>query len=246
LLDLYEPVSRDRPLPVIVWIHGGSWAGGSKDFCPLAYIATQSVAVVSINYRLSDVAPFPAQIHDCKAAIRWLRANSGKYQLDPDHIGVFGASAGGHLAALLGTTEGVKELEGDGGNPTFSSRVQAVCAFYPPTDLDRVMTNPRDRATSTSAVARFLGGSLEQHRDVAALANPNRYVTPSSAPFFILHGSADTLVPIRHSELLTEALRAKGVEVIFEVALGKGHGIAAPPGVAPKIIDFFQRHLGVR
>src|SRR5581483_2136216 len=139
-LDLYIPVKHDRPLPAIVWIHGGSWSSGSRDFCPLAYIATQNVAVASIDYRLSNVAPFPAQLHDCKAAIRWLRGNAGKYQLDPDHIGVFGVSAGGHLAALLGTTADVKELEGDGGNPGLSSRVQAVCSFYPPTDLDRVMT----------------------------------------------------------------------------------------------------------
>jgi len=115
-LDLYLPARSDRPLPVLVWVHGGAWLGGSKENCPAVPLVARGYAVASINYRLSQHATFPAQIEDCKAAIRWLRAHAGKYHLDAGHIGAWGASAGGHLVALLGTSGGVKELEGQGGN----------------------------------------------------------------------------------------------------------------------------------
>ena len=116
-LDLYLPEKAEGQLPLVVWIHGGAWQAGSKDGCPAVYLTAKGYAVASINYHLSQHAVFPAQIEDCKAAIRWLRANAAKYHLDADHIGVWGASAGGHLVAMLGTTGNVKELEGKGGNP---------------------------------------------------------------------------------------------------------------------------------
>ncbi|HKB42657.1 MAG TPA: alpha/beta hydrolase, partial [Gemmataceae bacterium] len=125
-LDLYIPEKADAPLPVVVWIHGGGWRAGSKDRCPITWLAGKGYLVASINYRLLQHGEFPAQIEDCKAAIRWLRANAKKYNLDPDRIGVMGASAGGHLVALLGTSGHVKDLEGKGGNAEQSSRVQAV------------------------------------------------------------------------------------------------------------------------
>ena len=123
-------------------------------------MAAHNVAVVSINYRLSSVAPFPAALYDCKGAVRWLRANAEKYNLDADHIGLGGVSAGGHLAALMGTTANIPELEGDvGGNLNYSSRVQAVCAFYPPTDLDVLVTNKLSRTDPHTDIAKFLGGA---------------------------------------------------------------------------------------
>ena len=134
-LDLYLPEKVKGRLPVVVWIHGGAWMEGSKDDCPAVPFAAEGCAVASINYRLSQHAIFPAQIQDCKAAIRWLRANADKYHLDPDHIGVWGASAGGHLVALLGTTAAVKEFEGRGGNLDQSSRVQCVLDWYGPSEL---------------------------------------------------------------------------------------------------------------
>jgi acetyl esterase/lipase len=115
-LDLYLPEKAEGRLPVVIWIHGGAWRGGSKDGGPAVPLSAKGYAVASINYRFSQHAVFPAQIEDCKAAVRWLRANAATYQLDPDHIGVWGASAGGHLVALLGTTAGVKDLEGTRGN----------------------------------------------------------------------------------------------------------------------------------
>ncbi|HEV3142992.1 MAG TPA: alpha/beta hydrolase, partial [Gemmataceae bacterium] len=136
-LDLYLPKS-DGPNPLIVWVHGGAWWAGSKDggIAPLPLLE-KGYAIASINYRYSKQAIFPAQIEDCKAAVRFLRANAKKYHLDSDHVGVIGASAGGHLVALLGTTGDVKELEGDGLNKEFSSRVQAVVDVFGPADLTK-------------------------------------------------------------------------------------------------------------
>ncbi len=125
-LDLYLPQKAEGQLPLIVWIHGGAWQAGSKNGCPAVSFVGKGYAVASINYRLSQHAVFPAQIEDCKAAIRWLRAQAKKYHLAPDHVGVWGASAGGHLVALLGTSGNVKEFEGEGGNLDQSSRVQCV------------------------------------------------------------------------------------------------------------------------
>ncbi len=134
-LDLYLPEKADGPLPVIVWVHGGGWQKGSKDNSPGIFLAAKGFAVASVGYRLSQHALFPAQIEDCKAAIRWLRANAKKYNFDPDHVGAWGGSAGGHLVALLGTTGGMKELEGKDGNLDQSSKVQCVLDWYGPTDF---------------------------------------------------------------------------------------------------------------
>jgi acetyl esterase/lipase len=134
-LDLYLPPAGDRPTPVIVWVHGGGWAGGSKARTPASRMVQAGFAVAAINYRLSQHAIFPAQIHDCKAAIRWLRAHAAEYRLDPKHIGVWGSSAGGHLVALMGTSNGVADLEGQLGHPEQSSDIQAVVDWFGPTDF---------------------------------------------------------------------------------------------------------------
>ena len=245
-LDLYLPEKPAGKLPVIVWIHGGSWKSGSKDFCPIVFMARKNLAIVSIDYRLSTVAAYPAQLHDCKGAIRWLRARADEYQLDPDRIGLFGASAGGHLAALLATTGGVQQLEGDvGGHLEYSSDVQAVCAFYPPTDLDKLVTNPDWRRSPNSDIGRLLGGALDANLQKAATANPINYITRKTAPIFLLHGDRDTLVPISQSEILYAVLQKAGVASEFAIVKGKGHGIIAPPDVAPRIYHFYQRHLRI-
>ncbi len=170
-LDLYIPEKPDTPLPVIVWIHGGGWMNGSKDGGgPALPFVGKGYAVASINYRLSQHAPFPAQIEDCKAAIRWLRANAGTYNLDPHHIGVWGASAGGHLVALLGTSGDVKDLEGSEGSPDQSSRVQAVVDFFGPTDMTKM--GGRHNAPN-SPEARLLGGPVQENKDKAAPPTPS-------------------------------------------------------------------------
>ncbi|MFO1486848.1 MAG: alpha/beta hydrolase [Verrucomicrobiota bacterium] len=244
-LDLYRPKHIQRKLPVIIWLYGGGWRMGSKTICPLASYAAEQVAIVSIDYRLDDVAVFPAQIHDCKGAVRWLRANADRFNLDADHLGVFGISAGGHLAALLGTTEGNSEMEGTvGGNLGFSSKVQGVCAFYPPTDLNRLVATPKQRNDAGHPVAMLIGGPVASHADAANFASPIFYVSSNAAPFFLLHGGADRLVPPEQSQLLHEALLRVGVESHLAIIPNKGHGIFAPPEVAREIRGFFVRQLG--
>jgi acetyl esterase/lipase len=241
-LDLYLPEKAEGPLPLIVWIHGGGWQAGSKDRCPAVPFVAKGYAVASINYRLSQHAKFPAQIEDCKAAIRWLRANARKYHLDPDHVGVWGASAGGHLVALLGTSGGAKELEGKEGNLDQSSRVQAVVDWFGPTDLTK-MGGGHNRPNS--AEARLLGGPVQENKEKAAVANPITYVSKDSAPFLIVHGDEDKTVPYSQSEMLAEALKKAGVEVTLVPIKGAGHGGPAFSGreVIKSINEFFDKHL---
>jgi acetyl esterase/lipase len=221
-LDLYLPEKPKGPLPVIVWVHGGAWLAGSKDGGgPALPFVQQGFAMASINYRLSQHAQFPAQIEDCKAAIRWLRANARTYDLDPDHIGVWGASAGGHLVALLGTSGGVKELEGNGGPLDRSSRVQAVIDWFGPTDFTK-MGGSHDGPNSPEA--RLLGGPVQENKEKAARANPITYVSHDDPPFLIMHGDQDPTVPFNQSELLAGALRGAGVDVSFHPVKGAGHG----------------------
>ena len=207
-------------------------------------MAAQNLAIVSIDYRLDNVAPFPAQLFDCKGAVRWLRANADKFNLDANHIGIFGASAGGHLALLLATTADNPKLKGHvGGNLNFSSRVQCVCAFYPPTDLNRLVSNPQFRSNPNSDVAKLIGGAVAQNVDKAICASPLTYVDKNYAPIFLMHGSTDDLVPLEQSQIFYDAILKAGVEAHLEIIPGKGHGIIAPPTVAKEIYAFFNRHL---
>lgn len=242
-LDLYRPKDAEGPLPVIVWVHGGAWFGGSKDGGgPALLFAARGYAVASLNYRLSQHARFPAQIEDCKAAIRWLRANARTYNLDPDRFGAWGASAGGHLVALLGTSGDVPDLEGDLGIKGPSSRVQAVVDWFGPTDLTR-MGGSHDRPDSPES--RLLGGPVQANRDRAARANPITYVSKDDPPFLILHGDRDATVPFGQSELLRDALEAAGVETTFRPIEGAGHGGPAFTSQQNRraVEDFFDRHL---
>jgi acetyl esterase/lipase len=250
-LDLYLPGKPGGPWPVIVWIHGGGWQAGSKDNPggALPYVA-RGYAVASINYRLSQHATYPAQIEDCKAAIRWLRASARTYNLDPEHIGAWGASAGGHLAALLGTTGGVKELEGQGGNAEHSSRVQAVVDFFGPTDFLQMDAHATQGARikhdpASSPESRLIGGAIQENVEKVKRANPEHYVTKDAPPFFIAHGEEDPLVPWHQSELLFEALKQAGVDVTFQKIPGAGHGGRefAAEKLQAEIQEFFDKHL---
>ena len=246
-LDLYRPADVSGPLPVIVFIHGGGWNRGRKERCPAVRIVDAGYAVASIDYRLTTVAPFPAQIEDCKAAVRWLRANASKYNLDPDRIGVWGFSAGGHLAALLGTSGGVPELEGGGDNLNVSSRVQAVLAVSAPVDFLRLyhdaLTTPTEKTPKVLAAIRMLmGGPIEEHKTTAIQASPLHYVSKDDPPFLIIHGEEDPTVPVIQCQLLSEALKRAGVETTLEIASGRGHG-AGGPKFDPLIKSFFDKHL---
>jgi len=241
-LDLYLPERVDGRRPVIVWIHGGAWQTGSKDHCPAMRFAVKGYAVASVNYRLSQHAVFPAQIEDCKAAIRWLRANADKYDLDPDHIGAWGASAGGHLVAMLGTAGGVKRLEGQGGNLDRSSRVQCVVDWFGPSNL---LTMGGWHDNPDSPEARLIGGPVGENQEKARQASPLTYAGKDSAPFLIMHGDQDHIVPPGQSEALAEALKKAGVVVTLQIVAGNGHG--GPGFTSPEnrklIEDFFDKHL---
>jgi acetyl esterase/lipase len=244
-LDLYLPATGTN-LPLIVWIHGGGWMEGSKEKPPGLKFLTHGFALASVNYRLSQDAVFPAQLIDCKAAIRWLRAHAAEKGIDPQHIGVWGASAGGHLVALLGTTGGVKEFD-QGENLDVSSRVQAVCDWFGPTDLTRFTNSPSDtkRDQPDSPFARLIGGTIAQNIEKAQRANPIRYISKDDPPFLIMHGDQDPLVPLEQSQLLNNALQKAGVPVSFDIVPGGGHGGEAFTRQEERLLlyDFFVKNL---
>ena len=245
LLDLYLPKKKtEKRLPVIMWVHGGAWIAGSKKRCPVRMVE-KGYVVASINYRLSTVAAFPAQIHDCKAAVRWLRANTAKYGLDPKRIGVWGGSAGGHLVALLGTTAGNKELEGTvGGNLQYSSTVQAVCDWFGPADLLTIYPPfmKKELDSTTSVIAKLLGGSINDKKDNAVLASPANHVSKNDCPFLIMHGDKDMIVPLSQSQQLYEKLKSASVSAKLHIVKGGGHGFGGTE--IDKIVDeFFDKHL---
>jgi acetyl esterase/lipase len=234
-LDLYIPDGATAPLPVIVWVHGGGWAIGSKELMATDYqlrYPRNGYALVSINYRLTNQAIFPAQIHDSKAAIRWLRANAAQYNLDPTRIGVWGSSAGGHLVALLGTSNDVIDVEGIvGTNLQYSSRVQAVVDWFGPTDFLQM---------DTQAIAQGCGGS--NHNDIGSpesvlvgcaiqtcpaavqRANPLTYYTRDDPPFFIQHGNADCTVPRGQSKILYNLMQTAEHDASLMLIPNAGHG----------------------
>jgi acetyl esterase/lipase len=244
-LDLYLPEKKpDAPLPVIVWLHGGEWREGDKAPCPGDQFATKGYAIASVNYRLSQDAKFPAQIHDCKAAIRWLRAHAKTYNLDPDHIAAWGVSAGGHLSALLAVTGDLKELEGtEGGNLDQSSRVQAAADWFGPIDLLH-MGPGHDNADSPES--ELVGGPVQEHKQLATLASPLSHLTKDAAPILISHGDKDDSVPISQSELLARALKKAGLKVTFYIVKGGGHGDDAYFRSKENwelLTKFFEEHL---
>lgn len=245
-LDLYVPVQRNEAiLPVVVWIHGGGWQqGGKGDGRQVRpYVATGNYAGVSVGYRLTDEASWPAQIHDCKAAIRWIRANAREYGLDPSRIGVFGSSAGGHLAAMLGVTIDSPEFDGTlGPHEGVSSRVTCVIDFFGPTEL---LTMGTWHDNPGSPESKLVGGTLQQTKDVAIRASPITHVSPDDVPFLIIHGTEDEVVPYAQSVTFHAALKAAGVESTLITMSDAGHGVPYRSGrYAEQARQFLGRHLG--
>lgn len=248
LLDIYLPEKGARPLPVIVWVHGGAWVSGSKEPCQIVSFSGKGYAIVSINYRLTGVAQHPAQINDCKAAIRWVRANAAKYGFDPDRVGAAGGSAGGHLVALLGTSGDVKELEGDvGGNLKYSSRVRAACDFCGPTDFTRADyvrdAEKNEPEILEKALVRLLGGPWKERREAANMASPVYHISKDDPPFLIVHGNADPVIPIKHSQALYDKLKTAGVDATLHIVKDGTHSVGAYPGVLDQAAAFFDKHL---
>ncbi len=224
-LDLYLPEKTEKSA-LVVWIHGGGWQKGSKKDCKVNWLSEHGYSVASISYRLSQVAKFPAQLHDCKGAIRWLRANSSKYGFETNDIIVAGSSAGGHLAALVGTTSGNERLEGEvGGNLTQPSSVSAIIDYYGPTDfILRSKTQPSRANEVGSVVYNLLGGGADKKVELAKLASAAHHVTKDDPPLLIFHGDKDTTVLIDQSEAIIKAYKSKGLSVRMNVLPGKKHG----------------------
>ncbi len=252
-LDLARP-EGDGPFPAIVFIHGGGWYQGSRHgYRPqIMAAARRGYVAATISYRLmkfdekqkettTATANFPAQIHDAKAAIRWLRANADKYKVDPDRIGVTGGSAGGHLSLLVGLTDAESNLEGDGGHADQSSRVQAVVNVFGPTDIAAC-----HQTSSVAWIFRlFMGGTPDEAAETYRAASPITYVSADDPPILTLHGDQDTLVPIAQATLLDKTMKAAGAQHTLMIFPGQGHGIGGADGIraANATWSFFDQHL---
>jgi acetyl esterase/lipase len=243
-LDLYRVHDAVGPQPLIVWIYGGGWLAGDKDPCLIARFALRGYAIASIDYRLSGDARWPAQIHDCKAAVRWLRAHAAEHGIDPERIGVWGASAGGHLACLLGGGQD-PALEGDEGETAASSRVACVCAFFPATDLVALDHDRNQDGRIRYATERLLGGKVEDHLDAARQASPVTWVDAGDPPTLLIHGDRDVIIPVAQSRLYFERLRAANVpcELMEIPDAGHGNAILAHEEVRERAAAFFARYL---
>ncbi|HML75043.1 MAG TPA: alpha/beta hydrolase [Anaerohalosphaeraceae bacterium] len=243
LLDLYKPINANKPLPLVVWIHGGGWQAGNKKNCPAKVLTHDGFAVASINYRLTSQATFPAQIHDCKGAIRFLRSSARTFGIDPNAIGVWGGSAGGSLAALVGTSGKVAFLEGDvGGNLDCSSEVQAVCDWF---GRKHFMAFADPNAYDTPRLPRveaLFTGTVDQKKQLAKAISPLTHIDRNDPPFLIMHGRLDPVVAVGESEDFFKALKKAGVSAELIVLEEAGHGFPDPKSFEP-VRDFFVKHL---
>lgn len=235
-LDLYTPTTGSGPFPLVIMVHGGGFMFGDKadgaGLTGVDQLLAAGYAVASINYRLSGEAIYPAQIYDAKAAVRFLRANAAKYKLNPDKFGAWGASAGGNLVSLLGTTCGVTELEGDLGNNDQSSCVQAVVDWFGPIDFLKMQEQFAGTSCSSttndasSPESKLVGAAIQTVPEKVALTNPMNYITADDAPFLIQNGTADCNIPPVQNKNLADALSAViGADKVTYISLeGAGHG----------------------
>lgn len=250
-LDLARPKDGEGPFPAIVFVHGGGWRGGNRMGYSGAIreAARRGYVAVTVSYRLTDPDadgkarhPHPAQIHDVKCAVRWLRKNAAKYHVDPNRIGATGGSAGGHLSLMLGLTDAKAGLEGEGGHADVSSEVQAVVNVFGPTDLKHLYANSPGAAPILKV---FLNGAPDDVATAYREASPLTYVDAGDPPVLTLHGTADTLVPPDQAELLDKKMKSAGLSHTLILLEGQGHGFR---GEASKranraMVKFFDMHL---
>ncbi len=252
LMDVFLPTHPVRtPAPVVLWIHGGGWERGDKNGNSGAVmLAEEGFVTSSLFYRLSGDSPFPADIEDCKCAIRFLRANAARFGIDPDRIGVAGASAGGHLAELVATAGPDAGLEGTGGWPDASSRVQAASAYYGASDF--TVGELEFQHHTGLVIVKLFRGTEKQKPELYKKASPIFYVGRGAPPLFLAHGEQDELVPFDQSVRMAEAYREAGLDVEFIPVKNAGHDFL-PAGSAPispsvdtvhqRTIEFFRRYL---
>lgn len=252
-LDLAQPVG-DGPFPAIVFIHGGGWHAGNRHAYDqqIKEAAKRGYVAATITYRLMDVGEngperstaepnFPAQIHDAKAAIRWMRTNADEYNADPDRIGVTGGSAGGHLSLLVGLADAEAELEGEGGHADQSSRVQAVVNFFGPTE----MSSCHEKSSVAWMLRLFMDGKPGEVPATYEKASPITHVSSDDPPVLTLHGDQDKLVPVEQAKKLDKAMKEAGVPHKLVILEGQGHGFGGQ--VQEKAMEamwnFFDKHL---
>lgn len=246
-LDLYLPEGA-KTEGLIIWVHGGAWRGGSRSGVDLKGLVGRGWAVASVDYRLSTVARFPAQIHDIKAAVRFLRAHAADYGLPASRFVIAGSSAGGHLAALVGVTNGHGELEGkEGDSPSTSSNIQAIVDLYGASNLTTILkqSTPHGVAMRVPALELLLGGNPDAVPELARLASPVFHVDRTDPPLLLLHGDQDPQMPINQAHEIEGAYEKLGLPVVFKVMHGSGHGGPAfTDDAALALIDGFLRtHL---
>lgn len=245
-LDLYLP-DQANPPHLVIWVHGGAWHSGSKENPPMELVK-RGYAMASISYRRTVEAKFPALIHDIKAAVRFLRAHANQYGYRSDKIILWGSSAGGHLVALAGLTNGNQLLEGKIGNDLkTSSDVEVVLDFFGPTDLTTIMaqSTPHGVNVRGPALTLMFGKPLDQAAEELKLASPVYQVDKTDPPLFICHGDQDNQVPINQSIQLYGKYRELGLNVQLEYVHGAGHGGKAfsEPGLIDKVDQFLKRVL---
>jgi acetyl esterase/lipase len=226
MLNLSRPKNLNQPTPCIVLIHGGGWSGGNRDQLnePCWHMAERGYVTATVSYRLAPSAVWPAQIEDVKCAVRFLRANAARYNIDPQRIGAVGFSAGAHLAMLLGTTDAKDGLEGTGGWQDQSSKVQVVVSFFGPTDL----TAPELLPDLSPVLKRFIGAKMSEKPELFKQASPVNHVSHDSAPMLLLQGTVDPLVNWSQAVKMAEALTRNDVDGRVELLIGRGHGWGEP------------------
>jgi acetyl esterase/lipase len=239
-LDMYRPANLSRKVPARIFIHGGGWRKGKRSdyrhYC--MRFAQRGYVVCSVSYRLIEEAPFPAAVQDVKCAVRWLRTNAGKYNVDPDKIAVLGGSAGGHLAMMVGYSSDVAEMEGKGGNEGVSSRVQAVVNFYGPTDLTT------EYARKHNTVRGFFAyKSYEEIPDQYRLASPMTHVTADDPPALIFQGTIDELVPVEQADRLATKLEDVGVPYVYDRLAGWPHSMDLAESVSEHCCWYIEHFL---
>jgi acetyl esterase/lipase len=257
-LDIYLPNAGDGPFPVVFYVHGGGFAMGDKGdgmVSPALAGLDRGYAVVSVNYRLSGEAIFPAGVRDVKAALRWVKAHATEYCLDAGRIAAFGGSAGGHLSAMLGVSAGFALFEDPAlGNMEFATDVQAVVDWFGPTDFlamdDQLAESclwPRDHRVESSPESLWLGAKITEIPDIVAQASPITYANEAMAPILIQHGTADCLVPYQQSVEFARVIEARVGPGRYELELleGAGHGDPAfeTPENMKRVFDFVDRYL---
>jgi acetyl esterase/lipase len=245
-LDLHMPDAAAPPL--LVWIHGGAWENGNKSAMPLAPFVERGFAVASLDFSPASKARFPGQVHEIKAAIRFLRAQAKRYGYDADRIGVAGASSGAHLAAVVGTSNGHAELEGAlGDHRDESSAVHAIVSYFAATNLTTILaqSTPFGLNIREPAVTRLLGAAPKDAEPLARLASPVFQVDRDDPPLLLLHGDQDPQMPINQSHELEGAYEREGLEVEFIVVHGAAHGGSAFYAAAnvERVAAFLRTHL---